>query len=184
MRAALDLVETAGHALVEVDGRVLDELGGLLGPIVLHEAWLAHRDRFQAAPGSYGPQTRRLLETAALVRVVDYHEAPSRRDALLPVAELLFADVDALVGPCVPFVAPLTTPPFDTPEGVAEGRFTGPYNVTGQPALTLPVEGGVDPLPVGLQIAGPAGGDDHLLAVAKVLEQCLRTGRAGRPGPA
>ena len=184
MRAALDLVRAEGHAIVEVDGRVLDELGGLLGPIVLHEAWLAHQDRFTAEPDAYGPETRRLLEQAATVDVPEYQEAMARRAALLPVAGRLLDGLDALVGPCVPFVAPLTTPPFDTAAGDVEGLFTGPYNVTGQPALSLPCGSAADGLPVGLQLAAPTGHDDRLLAVAEVLERCLRTDPGALPAPA
>ena len=183
VRTALELVRAEGHAVVEVDGSVLDELGGLLGPIVLHEAWLAHRDRFAADPGSYGPETRRLLEQASTVRVAEYQQALARRTALLPAAGRLLDGLDALVGPCVPFVAPPTTPPFDTAAGDLEGLFTGAYDVTGQPALSLPCGAGADGLPVGLQLAGRTGDDDWLLAVAEVVEQCLRTDPGVLRGP-
>ena len=100
------------------------------------------------------------------------------------MAGRLLDGLDALVGPCVPFVAPLTTPPFDTAAGDVEGLFTEPYNVTGQPALSLPCGSGADGLPVGLQLAALTGHDDRLLAVAEVLEQCLRTNPGALPAPA
>ena len=177
VRQALAALVAAGHLLVDLtvsEAGVLTELNELLGPIVLYEAWGAHCTRFAKDPAAYGPQTRHLLETAATVDRTAYELALVQRAALLPAAAQLLDGLDALVGPCVPFVAPATTPPFDTAEGDLEGLFTGAYNVTGQPAVTVPCA--TDGLPVGLQLAGPIGGDDRLLAVAEEVERCLRTG--------
>lgn len=176
VREALAALDAAGHLLVDLDASaagVLVELNDLLGPIVMYEAWGAHGGRFTQDPAAYGPQTRRLLETAATVDRAAYELALARRAALLPAAAQLLDGLDALVGPCVPFVAPATTPPFDTAEGDLEGLFTGAYNATGQPAVTVPCNS--DGLPVGLQLAGRLGGDDRLLAVAEEVERCLRT---------
>ncbi len=176
VRQALAALAAAGHLLVDLDASatgVLVELNDLLGPIVLYEAWAAHCDRFAQDPAAYAPQTRRLLETAATLDRGAYELALTRRAALLPDAARLLDGLDALVGPCVPFVAPATTPPFDTAEGDLEGLFTGAYDVTGQPAVTVPCNS--EGLPVGLQLAGRAGDDDRLLAVAEEVERCLRT---------
>jgi amidase len=56
-------------------------------------------------------------------------------------------------------------------EDSGEGRFTGPYNLTGHPALSLPVP--IDGLPAGLHLAGRRGGDWPLLRVAAAAEQVL-----------
>lgn len=47
-----------------------------------------------------------------------------------------------------------------------------PWTHSGMPALTLPA-GRVDSMPVGLQLAGRAGRDEELLAMAEVLEPLL-----------
>ena len=67
--------------------------------------------------------------------------------------------VDALVTPATPYVAPFTTPPIDTPEGQAEGRFSGQFNVTGDPAVVVPVGFTAGGLPVGIQFSAPRGRD-------------------------
>ena len=46
-----------------------------------------------------------------------------------------------------------------------EGRFTGPYNLTGHPAVSLPVPAAG--LPAGLQLAGRRGADAALLRVGR-----------------
>ena len=51
----------------------------------------------------------------------------------------------------------------------ALGAFTAPFNVTGQPALSLPYP--TTGLPIGVQLVGRRGADHLLLAVAASLER-------------
>ena len=66
-----------------------------------------------------------------------------------------------------------TTPPIDTPDGEVEAYFTGPFNMSGDPALVLPCGFGDEGLPIGLQLSAPRGADMDLLAVARVIEGLL-----------
>ncbi|MEE8580216.1 MAG: amidase [Myxococcota bacterium] len=50
------------------------------------------------------------------------------------------------------------------------GVFTLPFNVTGQPAISLPLHWTEDHLPLGIQLVAPYGREDLLLQVAKQLE--------------
>ncbi len=172
-RAALRRLEAAGMLLTERDSIVLDEAAGCLEDILLVEAWLVHGATVRTDPQHFGAPTLRLLRTAGAVDPERRDVALSRRAALLPRAEALLVDVDALVGPVVPYAAPVDTPPIDTPEGEIEGIFTGPYNVTGQPAIVLPCGSTADGLPVGLQLAGRVGQDTELLRVAAAVQAAL-----------
>jgi amidase len=58
------------------------------------------------------------------------------------------------------------------------GAFTAPFNVSGQPAVSLPAGRTRDGLPIGVQLVGRRGADRTVLAAATVLEAELR-GRAG-----
>lgn len=51
--------------------------------------------------------------------------------------------------------------------------FTAPINVTGQPAISLPLHQSAAGLPIGVQLAAAAGREDVLLRVAAQLEQAL-----------
>ena len=50
---------------------------------------------------------------------------------------------------------------------------TYPFNLTGQPAVSLPCGLGRTGLPVGVQLVGPVGGDTTVLAAAQALEEVL-----------
>jgi amidase len=49
--------------------------------------------------------------------------------------------------------------------------FTPPYNVTGQPAVSLPLHWSADGLPIGVQLVAAYGREDQLVGVAAALEE-------------
>jgi amidase len=68
--------------------------------------------------------------------------------------------------------------------GTSLTRLTGPANLTGLPALALPVPvpAGADwpaGLPASLQLIGPAGSEEQLLALGRVIETALGGWRTG-----
>src|SRR3989449_5148584 len=48
--------------------------------------------------------------------------------------------------------------------------FTSPFNLTGQPAISLPLHWGTDGLPIGVQLVAAYGREDLLIRVAAQLE--------------
>jgi 2-dehydropantoate 2-reductase len=175
VRAAIGRLREAGCAVVDVDGSAFAELEETFSDILLFEAWQVHDARVSGDPGHYGPETLRLLRSAAAVSRDDYETALAGRARLLPAVAEVYAGIDVLLTPAAPFVAPVTTPPVDTPQGAAEGMFTGIYNLTGAPALVLPCGWSGDGLPIGLQLSSPAGTDMALLAAALAVESMLGT---------
>jgi amidase len=55
--------------------------------------------------------------------------------------------------------------------GVQTATFTAIFNVTGQPAISLPLHWSDDGLPIGVQLVAPLGEEDLLLRVAAQLEE-------------
>jgi amidase len=49
--------------------------------------------------------------------------------------------------------------------------FTSPFNMTGQPVISLPLHWTPEGLPVGIQLVGAIGREDLLIRVASQLEQ-------------
>jgi 2-dehydropantoate 2-reductase len=178
---AIEALTRAGWQTLEVDSATFDRLGETFSDILLFEAWQAHRDRASGDAGQYGPETLRLLRAGAAVSQADYRAAMDRRADLLPDALVVYGQVDVLLSPTAPFIAPRTTPPIDTPEGAAEGLYCSIHNLTGAPAITLPCGWSPDGLPIGLQLAAAPGADTALLAAAGLVESALNVER--RPPP-
>jgi amidase len=59
--------------------------------------------------------------------------------------------------------------------------FTAIFNVSGQPAISLPLFDGPDGLPLAVQIAGRPAGEAHLLALAAALEEAAPARRSRPP---
>ena len=53
------------------------------------------------------------------------------------------------------------------------GRFTLPFNATGQPAISLPLHWTADGLPVGIQLVAKMGREDLLIRLAARLEEAM-----------
>ena len=56
---------------------------------------------------------------------------------------------------------------------VEVGPFTAAFNVSGHPAISLPLGESADGLPIGVQLVAPAGREDLLLQMAAQLEQAM-----------
>jgi amidase len=75
-----------------------------------------------------------------------------------------------------PFLAMPTLagpPPLFGERGMLLTVLTMPANLAGLPALALPFPGGPPGLPASLQLIGPAGGEEHLAALGRVIEGSL-----------
>jgi 2-dehydropantoate 2-reductase len=173
--AALERLRGRGDmiaGLVDVDEAPFRAIAPTFDAIIGWEAWQQLGPLVERDPGRFGPETLRLLRSCSSVSQPAYRDALRARAGLAGACADAYSGVDVLVGLAAPYVAPATTPPIDTPDGEAEGRFTGAYNLTGAPALVLPC-GWSDGLPVGLQLSAPVGADSALLAAAAVVEATL-----------
>jgi aspartyl-tRNA(Asn)/glutamyl-tRNA(Gln) amidotransferase subunit A len=107
----------------------------------------------------------------------DYLEATAIRAALGILMGEFHSRFDVLITPTVPiaaFEAGHDVPPGSALPGWPHWTpFTYPFNMTQQPAISIPVGKTAAGLPVGLQIVGPRHADDVVLAVARKLEQAL-----------
>lgn len=134
-----------------------------------HAAWLRER------PGDYGADVRQRIRGGLLVRATEYLNSQQLRTLLQADFAAAFEQVDVVVGPTVPLVAPAIGRTFEpggpfnvAPRGIAN-RATVPCNLTGGPAISVPC-GFSDGLPVGLQIMGPAFGEPLVLRAAAAYE--------------
>jgi len=118
------------------------------------------------------------VEPGLKLTLRDYLEAQAQVTAFLEQsAPHYWKDCDVLATPT------LAVPPFSTklplgPEQVrgenvdpqAGWAFTWPFNLTGQPAVSIPCGWTKDGLPLGLQLVGRRGADGLILRVAAAIE--------------
>jgi Asp-tRNA(Asn)/Glu-tRNA(Gln) amidotransferase A subunit family amidase len=161
----------AGWPIRELTAPWLDDLAhweDMLAVIVAREACMVHKGRDTSR---YAEGTRALLTFGESVGDERYARALQQRAELTVAVEASLAGVDVLAGPTVGYQAPEQDPPFGVGDDSGEGRFTGPYNLTGHPAVSIPVA--TAGLPAGLQLAGRRGADLELLRVAGAAEQLV-----------
>jgi aspartyl-tRNA(Asn)/glutamyl-tRNA(Gln) amidotransferase subunit A len=85
-----------------------------------------------------------------------------------------FEDVDLLLSPVSPSTAwPIGQRTADPMAMYLSDVFSVPVALAGIPAIVIPAGDDEDGLPVGVQIAGPAGGDALVVGAARRLEQAL-----------
>ncbi|WP_158215281.1 amidase [Candidimonas nitroreducens] len=106
---------------------------------------------------------------------VKYQAMLKRHRELGTVIKARLQGLDAWLAPTVPFVAPPVSN-FTTVDEIAAlnrraMRNAQPVNLFGQCAVSVPIPG--VPLPVGLQLAAPAGQDAALLSLAQSVERVL-----------
>ena len=97
----------------------------------------------------------------------EYRGALVKRAALAELALDLFEDCDALASLPAPGAAP------ERLDVTGDPSFCTLWTLLGFPALTLPTGLSDGGLPYGMQLAGPAGGDDRLLRVASWCEAVI-----------
>lgn len=111
------------------------------------------------------------------VSAVEYLEARNVAAQLGITMGAFHRDHDVLITPTVPipaFEAGHDVPPGSGLRGWPEWTpFTYPFNLTQQPAVSIPVGRTAAGLPVGLQIIGPRHADHLVLALAHRAEQIL-----------
>ncbi len=124
-------------------------------------------------PEGLEPATRAWLVESARVPLIDYLEAGER---LWELSRRLLADW----GDTVLVTPTLTRLPAPvggiraeagvTDDAVRFSALVRLWNVTGQPAVSIPLHETSDGVPVGVQLVGPPGRDDLVLALAAQLE--------------
>ncbi len=169
---SLERLAQAGATITRVEIPELALANAQLRRIILPEASVIHSQLHAENPAGYAPRTRAQVEAGFNANAVDYIRARNFQLSLRGAVEAAFAEVDVLLGPSVPFPAPVEDPEFTEDGEEGEMLSSGFANMTGQPSLSLP--SGMDGhLPLGLQLTGPMGRDDALLQAARAIEAVL-----------
>ncbi len=115
----------------------------------------------------------RAVSAAEYIGTVQWLHAYTRR-----MASWWASGYDVLLTPTLGAPPPLLgemVPPPDNPLGTERALalvpFTAPFNITGQPAVSLPLYWNSAGLPIGVQLVAAYGREDVLIRIAAQLEQ-------------
>jgi Asp-tRNA(Asn)/Glu-tRNA(Gln) amidotransferase A subunit family amidase len=170
---ALEDLERLGAVLVAVEIPSLELTLQAGSTILASEVAAVHRMWLNERPEEYVEATRRHLQLGSLVpsaHVEAAHRARSRMSAEV-AAVFTNARLDALVSPTLP------TPPMPVEEMVPAVDvprlipYTLPWNLTGQPALSVPCGFTAAGLPVGLQLIGRPFDEPTILRIGHAFER-------------
>ena len=163
-RAAWKLV-TAG--LEEIPFPAYAELGKPGITILNAEAAQLHRERVAEHPDQFGKDVLANLKRGMEVVATDYLQALEDRERLSDAVEDAMVGLDAILVPATARVAPLIAESDEVRPLLT--RYTRPFNVTGQPIMTVPAP--AKGLPVGIQVIGRYGDDARVAEIAAWLEE-------------
>jgi aspartyl-tRNA(Asn)/glutamyl-tRNA(Gln) amidotransferase subunit A len=175
--AALALCADAGIELVEVDFE-FPRPGGSWA-LLSNIAGATHRgERIWAGSlDDLTPVTRPGYETLRDVKMESVLRALRRRDELLAAIAAVFDEVDLILTPTTATTAFIAEgpPPFEiagqSVGGMGSVPYTAPFNMSGMPAVSIPVGCAPDGLPVGLQVVARRHEEELVLGAGAVAEQ-------------
>jgi aspartyl-tRNA(Asn)/glutamyl-tRNA(Gln) amidotransferase subunit A len=176
------VVDAAVRRLADDAGVTLDEVApGFADPTeiwaVLWSAGAASALRHvePARREQLDPGLARMIVHGERYSALDYLEAAAERNQLGVVMGRFHTAYDLLVTPTVavaPFAAGQDVPPgWSSDRWETWAGFSLPFNLTGQPAATVPCGTTSAGLPIGIQVVGARHADHLVLRAAAVLER-------------
>jgi aspartyl-tRNA(Asn)/glutamyl-tRNA(Gln) amidotransferase subunit A len=168
---------------IAASGVRVERVGAIFPPLrpIFEAYWLAGfastlRTMPEAERDRLDPGFRALAERGLAVGAEALEAGIVARGTLTVTMNRFHEDFDVLLTPTMP----TPPPPADTvyhSQGFDRWRhavpFTVPFNLTGQPAMSLPCAVTGSGLPIGLQIVGPRHGDNVVLRAGAAIEKIL-----------
>jgi amidase len=178
-------LEWIGHPVTEarpgIDADALVE-AAMLGAVSTGGAVLRGAPR-RPDPSLLEAVSRRILAETGAFTALDVMAAMDAQHRVTRPVGRFFLDHDLLVTPTLARLpAPHGTLDYDNPRHTARswlrhifeyGPFTAAFNISGHPAISLPLGQSREGLPIGVQLVAAHGREDLLLRVAAQLEQAV-----------
>ena len=184
-RDAGSLLESLGHQVEEVTPpwsglNLLPDFTRAFGPLVSFTTWLGGRlNGRETTAEDVEPLTWARYERARSQDTMKYLIAENRLESVARSIVQALALYDAVLTPVLAR-RPVSIGEIDGlgPDPMDKFRksgyftpFTAMFNVTGQPAIALPLYQGDDGLPTAVQLVGPPAREEVLLSLATQLEE-------------
>ena len=173
VRDALDVLTVLGVETVEL--RLPDHS-------VLTDNWVitcgtdcarAHAQTYPARKDEYGPALAGLIETGLAASAQDCERLEKERARFRAGLDDVLEDVDAMIAPCLPTPiahAERSPPPESDAPKQRFIRFTAPFDYSGHPSITLPLDLDSDGLPRACQLIGRHLDEANLVGIGSAFE--------------
>ncbi len=174
---AMKFLHGEGARILPIDLPDLDEARTVSLLVQMPEALSYHRRYLPTKSDLYGDDVRSGLAFGQFILAEQYVGAKRMIERYRRELAATLETVDALITPTCAIVAPRIGATTVTIDGRAHAvgnaltRFTGLFNMTGNPAISIPAGCDKAGLPIGLQIVGQVYDDARLLAIAALLER-------------
>jgi amidase len=172
-----DALRAAGFAVQRITiPEIYDVMAGS-GALLDAQAWATNAELYGRAADRIGANVRDRLRQASTITDARLSAARALNTRWKAALDGIWGRVELLAAPTLLGFPPL----IDEAQSIFKIRgLTSPVNAAGLPALALPVPaaGGPraagGPLPASVQLIGPAGSEDRLLAAGALLERGVR----------
>ncbi|MXQ13604.1 amidase [Microvirga makkahensis] len=180
-------------ALARDLGAEVEEVGPVIAPLHMNMTFIDHwkagfgarlRDVPREQWDLVEPGFRTLAEEGLSVSGKALHEAEIARAKLYEVMAALHERFPILLTATTPHTAPAADVIYNSAgydRWTDAVPYTVPFNLTGQPAASLPCASSPEGLPIGLQVVAPRFADELVMQVCQVLETAIgfQMGRKG-----
>ena len=170
---ALKALQDLGAHLEEITVPALEYAGAAQSVIMLGEAFAYHQPNLVKRPQDFGEMARARFRVGGMFSAGEYVQAQRVRRVLKRQFAEALQRVDVVASPTMSNPASR----FDETDGMTTPRmpsFTGPYNLTGMPAISVPCGFTPGGLPVGLQLAGKPFDEPTILRASYAYQQHAR----------
>ena len=173
--AALAVMKALGAEIVEITFPDVTQAVQDWFPLCGAETAYAHRETYPARKGEYGPALSGLIDLGRSISGLDYQRIVLNREDLRGRVNALMADLDVLLIPAMGFAAPTLAKmgSMGTDAALMNSLlgFTCPFDMTGQPTITLPGGFTEEGLPVAFQFVAGHCAEPVLLQAAEAFQQ-------------
>lgn len=170
-RAAVDQLAAMGVEIVDLRIRGLAETREATFVVLYTEHHASHTETLHSSYNAYGDSARLYAMQGAFISAIDYMNALEMGRQLTGIVNTAMNGLDAILTPVCPFVtAEAGRRPSEHRQGI-NTAFTGPFNLTGHPAITVTCGVAENGMPFGMQLAGHHYRDKRLFQLAHAYEQ-------------
>lgn len=138
------------------------------------EAAYLHEELYKKYSGKFDSQLFKTVNKGKDILAKTYIEALNQQRICRGLLDAEFKKVNVILTPTMPLITPEITriQEWDTKESIGDCmvRYTQPFNITGNPALTIPTKYVVKGVPQSVQIIARHNDENQLFKVGEILE--------------